>query len=54
MFDDHVLSLVERNDMPHTGSIFGHQAGRDIGGVVKAVDAHLAERDLDDRKIRNV
>ena len=53
-FDDDFLSLVEAQGLGHAGIIFVRQAGRDIGDVVKAVDAHLAERLPDDRGISYV
>lgn len=53
-FDDDFLSLVEAHGLAHAGVIFVHQAGRDIGEVVKAVDAHLDERSPTDRGIHYV
>ncbi|MDX1746268.1 MAG: DUF5615 family PIN-like protein [Halobacteriales archaeon] len=50
-FDDDFLSLVEGEGLEHAGLIYVRQAGRRIGDVVKAVDAHLEERDEDDRGI---
>jgi len=50
-FDDDFLSLVEGEGLDHTGLVFVQQDGRQIGDVVKAVDAHLAERQPDDRGI---
>ncbi len=50
-FDDDFLSLVEGGDLEHAGLIYVDQAGRQIGDVVKAVDAHLAERVASDRSI---
>ncbi len=47
-FDDDFLSLVERDGLAHTGIIYVQQAGRDIGDVVKTVDAHLDTRDKSD------
>lgn len=52
-FDDDFLSLVEGSGLEHAGLVYVRQAGRDIGDVVKAVDAHLAERE-DDRGIHYV
>ncbi len=49
-FDDDFLSLVEREGLQHAGIMFVNQAGRDIGDVVKAVDAYL-EDSPDDRGI---
>lgn len=51
-FDDDFLSLAEGEGLQHAGLIYVQQAGRKIGDVVKAVDAHLEERDEDDRSIR--
>lgn len=53
-FDDDFLSLVEAEGLAHAGVIFVHQAGSDIGEVVKAVDAHLDERSPDDRGVHYV
>jgi len=50
-FDDDFLSLVEGEGLDHAGLIYVRQAGRLIGDVVKAVDAHLSERAEDDRSI---
>ncbi|WP_115865176.1 DUF5615 family PIN-like protein [Halorussus litoreus] len=50
-FDDDFLSLVEGERLEHAGLIYVQQAGRQIGDVVKAVDAHLEDRDEDDRSI---
>jgi predicted nuclease of predicted toxin-antitoxin system len=50
-FDDDFLSLVEGSGFDHAGIIHGQQAGRDIGDVVKAVDAHLESGSEDDRGI---
>jgi predicted nuclease of predicted toxin-antitoxin system len=50
-FDDDFLSLVEGEGLDHAGLIYVQQAGRQIGDVVKAVDAHLSERDDSDRTI---
>lgn len=50
-FDDDFLSLVEGEGLEHAGLIYVQQAGRKIGDVVKAVDAHLEERSSDDRSI---
>ena len=50
-FDDDFLSLVEASGFDHAGMIYVQQAGRDIGDVVKAVDAHLESRSGDDRSI---
>jgi predicted nuclease of predicted toxin-antitoxin system len=51
-FDDDFLSLVEGEGLAHAGVIHLQQAGRRIGDVVKAVDAHLDGRDEDDRTIQ--
>ena len=51
-FDDDFLSLVEGEGLEHAGLIYVQQAGRKIGDVVKTVDAHLDERDEDDRSIQ--
>ena len=51
-FDDDFLSLVEGSGLEHAGIIYVQQAGRDIGGVVKAIDAHLENRTEGDRGIR--
>ena len=50
-FDDDFLSLVDGSGLEHAGIIYVQQAGRDIGGVVKAIDAHLENRHDDDRGI---
>ena len=50
-FDDDFLSLVEGSGFEHVGIVYIQQAGRDIGDVVKAVDAHLETRSVDDRSI---
>ncbi|MFB6211010.1 MAG: DUF5615 family PIN-like protein [Halobacteriales archaeon] len=50
-FDDDFLSLVEGAGLEHAGIVYVQQAGRDIGDVVKAVDAHLESRSDDDRGI---
>lgn len=50
-FDDDFLSLVEAEDLRHTGIIFVKQHGRTVGEVVKAVDGHLNERSTDDYDI---
>jgi predicted nuclease of predicted toxin-antitoxin system len=50
-FDDDFLSLVEGSGLAHAGIVYVRQAGRDIGDVVKAVDAHLETRAKDDRGI---
>ena len=50
-FDDDFLSLVEGKGLDHRGIVYVRQAGREIGDVVKAVDAHLGERPPDDRSI---
>ncbi|MFB6130350.1 MAG: DUF5615 family PIN-like protein [Salinigranum sp.] len=53
-FDDDFLSLVEGEGLEHAGLIYVRQAGRRIGDVVKAVDAHLEEREAEDRSIRHL
>lgn len=50
-FDDDFLSLIERRDHEHAGIVYVQQAGRDIGAVVKAIDAHLETREPEDRSI---
>jgi len=50
-FDDDFLSLVEKSGLDHAGIIYVQQAGRDIGDIVKTIDAHLDERNRDDRHI---
>jgi predicted nuclease of predicted toxin-antitoxin system len=50
-FADDFLSLVQGEGFDHAGILFVRQAGKRIGDVVKAVDAHLGERDADDRGI---
>ena len=50
-FDDDFLTLVERSGLAHAGIIFVRQTGRDIGDVVKTIDAHLDERTADDLDI---
>jgi predicted nuclease of predicted toxin-antitoxin system len=47
-FDDDFLSLVEGSGLDHAGIIYVQQAGRDIGEVVKAIDAHLDNREQGD------
>ena len=42
-FDDDFLSLVETDDYDHAGIIYVNQAGKQIGDVVKAVDAQLQQ-----------
>ncbi|MFB6298370.1 MAG: hypothetical protein ABEH56_07605 [Salinirussus sp.] len=44
-FDDDFLSLVEGSGFEHAGIVYVQQAGRDIGDVVKTVDAHLESTD---------
>jgi predicted nuclease of predicted toxin-antitoxin system len=51
-FDDDFRSLVDGDGLDHAGVIHLQQAGRRIGDVVKAVDAHLDDRDEDDRTIQ--
>lgn len=46
-FDDDFLSLVEGEEMEHSGIIYVRQAGRRIGDVVKVVDEHLQNRSED-------
>jgi predicted nuclease of predicted toxin-antitoxin system len=50
-FDDDFLSLVEAAGLDHAGIVYVRQAGRDIGDVVKTVDAHLETCAPDDRSI---
>jgi predicted nuclease of predicted toxin-antitoxin system len=50
-FDDDFLSLVEGEGLEHAGIVFVRQKGRQIGDVVKAVDAHLQDRSGDDYSI---
>lgn len=50
-FDDDFLSLVEGAGLEHAGIIYVQQAGRDIGDVVKAIDAYLESREDGDRRI---
>jgi hypothetical protein len=50
-FDDDFLSLVEDAGFEHAGIVYVQQAGRDIGDVVRAVDANLDSRSGDDRGI---
>jgi predicted nuclease of predicted toxin-antitoxin system len=50
-FDDDFLSLVEGDGLDHEGLVLVQQDGRQIGDVVKAVDAHLEERQPEDRGI---
>ena len=50
-FDDDFLSLVEGSGFEHAGITYVQQAGRDIGDIVKTVDAHLESRSEDDRGI---
>jgi len=50
-FDDDFLSLIENTDRDHAGIIYVQQAGRNIGDVVKAIDAHLVDRPADERGI---
>lgn len=51
-FDDDFLSLVEGEELEHTGIIYVRQAGRQIGDVVKVVDEHLQHRSDDDQSIQ--
>ncbi|WP_311171944.1 DUF5615 family PIN-like protein [Halobellus ordinarius] len=51
-FDDDFLSLVEGEELEHTGVIYVQQAGGQIGDVVKTVDEHLQYRPHDDRSIQ--
>jgi predicted nuclease of predicted toxin-antitoxin system len=53
-FDDDFLSLVEGVGWEHAGICYIRQANRDIGDVVKAVDAHLQDRPAEDRSISYV
>jgi predicted nuclease of predicted toxin-antitoxin system len=49
-FDDDFLSLVHRADIEHGGVIFVSQHGKDIGELVRRIDATLeenADRNLD-------
>lgn len=50
-FDDDFLPLVEESGLNHADIISVQQAGRAIGDVVEAIDAHLTDRDEDDRSI---
>jgi hypothetical protein len=50
-FDDDFLSLVEADGLDHAGILYVQQAGRTIGDVVKAVDAHLEARPAETRSI---
>ncbi|MFB6178599.1 MAG: DUF5615 family PIN-like protein [Halorientalis sp.] len=50
-FDDDFLALVEGEGLDNAGIIFVQQAGRQIGDVVKAIDAHLETRPADDETI---
>ena len=40
-FDDDFLSLVDRERLEHAGILYVQQAGRNVGDVVKTIDAHL-------------
>jgi len=40
-FDDDFLSLVEREEMEHSGIVYVNQTGKRIGEVVKQVDKLL-------------
>jgi len=51
-FDDDFLSLVEGQELPHSGLIYVRQAGRQIGDVVKVVDEHLQNRSEDDQSVQ--
>jgi len=51
-FDDDFVSRSERNDLEHAGVTKVGQAGRDIGDVVKTLDAHLEAISPDDRGIQ--
>lgn len=44
-FDDDFLSLVEREEMEHSGIAYVNQSSRRIGEVVKQVDKHLQNAD---------
>jgi hypothetical protein len=50
-FDDDVPSLVEGEGLEHAGPIDARRTGRRVGGVVRSVDAHPAERGDDDRSV---
>lgn len=50
-FDDHSFSLVEGSEFEPARISYVQQVGRDIGDVLKAVDAHLESRSRDDRRI---
>jgi hypothetical protein len=50
-FDDDFLSLVEGDGLSHAGIVYVDQRGKQIGDVVKAVDALLDGLDPDDRTI---
>lgn len=42
-FDDDFLSLVDRSDVEHAGVIFVPQHGKDVGELVRRIDATLEE-----------
>lgn len=50
-FDDDFLSLIGESGLEHAGIIYVQQRGRDIGDVVKLIDAYLENRVDDDREI---
>jgi hypothetical protein len=50
-FDDDFLSLVESEQLAHSGLIYVQRAGRRIGDVVKAIDSHLADCDTDHESV---
>jgi len=50
-FDDDFLSLVKREGISHAGIIYVQQAGKNIGTVVRAIDAHMESRSGEDRDI---
>jgi hypothetical protein len=50
-FDDDFLSLVDETDIQHAGIVYVPQHGRDVGELVRPIDATLennAGRDIDD------
>ena len=50
-FDDDFLSLVHGSGLDHAGVIYVQQAGRDIGDVVKSIDAHCEAHTADHRDV---
>lgn len=50
-FDDDFLSIVQKSDVEHAGIIYVDQAFREVGEIVKAVDAQLESTEIKDNKV---